>query len=65
MNKVQSARLLATGQKVAFRQDTYSLSLTGLPVAPPDSPITTIAMELDGEARQDNIFVRRRERGTV
>ena len=65
MNKVQSARLLATGQKVAFRQDTYSLSLTGLPVASPDSPITTIAMELDGEARQDNIFVRRRERGTV
>jgi alpha-L-fucosidase len=65
MNKVQSARLLATGQKVAFRQDTYSLSFTGLPAAPPDSPITTIAMELDGEARQDNIFVRRRERGTV
>ncbi len=65
MNKVQSASLLATGQKVTFRQDTYSLSFTGLPENPPSTPITTIAMELDGEPKQDEIFVRRRERGSV
>src|SRR6516165_9482545 len=65
MNKVKSASLLATGQKVAFKQDTYSLSFTGLPDNLPFTPITTIAMELDGEPKQDEIFVRRRERGTV
>jgi alpha-L-fucosidase len=65
MNKVTSARLLATGQKVTFKQDAYSLSFTGLPDNLPFSPITTIAMELDGEPKQDEIFVRRRERGTV
>jgi hypothetical protein len=31
----------------------------------PFTPITTIAMELDGEPKQDEIFVRRRERGAV
>jgi alpha-L-fucosidase len=65
MNKVQSARLLGTGQKVTFKQDAYSLSFTGLPESPPDTPITTIAMELDGVPNQDNIFVRKRERGGV
>jgi alpha-L-fucosidase len=65
MNKVTSASLLATGQKVAFKQDAYSLSFTGLPDNMPFTPITTIAMELDGEPKQDEIFVRRRERGTV
>jgi len=65
MNKVTSASLLATGQKVAFKQDTYSLSFTGLPDNMPFTPITTIAMELDGEPKQDEIFVRRRERGTA
>jgi alpha-L-fucosidase len=65
MNKVKSASMLATGQKVAFKQDTYSLALTGLPENMPFAPITTIAMELDGEPRQDEIFVRRRDRGTV
>jgi alpha-L-fucosidase len=65
MNKVKSARLLATGQKVAFKQDTYSLSFTGLSEAMPFTPITTIAMELDGEPKQDELFVRRRDRGTV
>jgi len=65
MNKVKSASMLATGQKVAFKQDTYSLALTGLPENMPFAPITTIAMELDGEPKQDEIFVRRRDRGTV
>ncbi len=65
MNKAKSATMLATGQKIAFKQDTYSLSLTGLPENVPFAPITTIAMELDGEPKQDEIFVRRRDRGTV
>jgi len=65
MNKVKSASMLATGQKIAFKQDTYSLALTGLPENMPFAPITTIAMELDGEPKQDEIFVRRRDRGTV
>jgi len=65
MNKVQSASLLATGQKVAFKQDAYALSFTGLPENLPFAPIATIAMELDGEPKQDEIFVRRRDRGTV
>jgi len=65
MNKVTSASLLHTGQKVTFKQDAYSLSFTGLPDNMPFSPITTIAMELDGEPKQDEIFVRRRERGNV
>jgi len=64
-NNVASARLFATGQNVAFKQDTYSLSLMGLPENPPDTPVTTIAIELDGEPKQDELFVRRRERGTV
>jgi alpha-L-fucosidase len=65
MNKVKSATMLATGQNIAFKQDTYSLSLTGLPENMPFAPMTSIAMELDGEPKQDEIFVRRRDRGTV
>jgi alpha-L-fucosidase len=65
INKVKSASMLATGQKIAFKQDTYSLSFTGLPENMPFAPMTSIAMELDGEPKQDEIFVRRRDRGTV
>jgi hypothetical protein len=39
--KAKSAKLLATGQNVAFKQDTYNLAFTGLPEAMPQSPITT------------------------
>jgi alpha-L-fucosidase len=65
MNKVKSASLLATGQKVAFQQDEYRVRFTGLPAKAPDNLITTIAIECDGEPRQDEIFVRNRERGQV
>ena len=34
------------------------MHITGLPAEAPDSPITTIAIECDGEPRQDVIFVR-------
>jgi alpha-L-fucosidase len=65
MNKVKSARLLAGGENLAFEQDPYRVRFTGLPERAPDYPITTIAIELDSEAKQDNIFVRKRERGHV
>jgi alpha-L-fucosidase len=32
--------------------------LTGLPMDPPDAPVTTIALECDGEPHQDTNFVR-------
>jgi alpha-L-fucosidase len=65
MNKVKSARLLSTGRPVAFEQDEYRVRFTGLPAKAPDTPITTIAIECDGEPRQDQYFVRGRERGQV
>ena len=59
MSQVRSANLLATGQKVAFQQDRLRVRFTGLPEKAPDDPITTIAIECDGEPKQDNIFVRK------
>lgn len=63
MTKVKSASLLATGQKVTFQQDGYRVRFMGLPRKAPDEPITTLAIECEGEPRQDEIFVRKRERG--
>jgi alpha-L-fucosidase len=63
--KVKSATLLATGQKVDFDQDTYRIRFKGLPEKAPDDPITTIALECESEPKQDELFVRRRERGQV
>jgi alpha-L-fucosidase len=51
--QVKSAKLLATGQVVAFKQESFRLQLLGLPKTAPDSPVTTIALELDGEPVQD------------
>jgi alpha-L-fucosidase len=65
MNKVKSASLLATGQKVAFKQDTYRVQFTGLAEKAPDDPITTLVIECDGEPKQDELFVRRRARDQV
>lgn len=65
MTKAISARFLATGKKVDFTQDTYSIKFTGLPQTAPDHPVTTIAIECESEPTQDNIFVRKRERGHV
>jgi alpha-L-fucosidase len=58
MTSAKSARLLVNDQKVNFTQDRFQLKLTGLPKEAPDHPVTTIAIECDGEPRQDNIFVR-------
>ena len=46
--KVKSARLLKTGENVAFTQDELSFRLTGLPVQAPDSPVTVVEVECDG-----------------
>lgn len=57
-SKVLSAKLLATGTPVKFEQEEFRVKFTGLPVAAPDSPITTIAVECDGEPKQDMNRVR-------
>jgi alpha-L-fucosidase len=55
---VKSARLLAGGRKVEFAQDKFRVRFTGLPQRAPDQPVTTIAIECDGEPRQDTNMVR-------
>ena len=47
-SRVLSARMLATGEPVAFVQTEDRLFLTGLPVPLPDPLVTTIALEFDG-----------------
>jgi alpha-L-fucosidase len=58
MSKVQGAKLLATGKPVKFEQDQFRVKFTGLPATAPDDPITTIAIDCDGEPKQDTDFVR-------
>jgi alpha-L-fucosidase len=55
---VRSARLLADGRRVEFTQDKFRVRFTGLPSAAPDRPVSTIAVECDGEPRQDMNLVR-------
>lgn len=62
--RVGGARLLATGEQVAFEQDGWRLRLKGLPAQPPDSPVTTVAVDCLDAPRQDTIALRR-ERGAV
>ncbi|MEN6608757.1 MAG: alpha-L-fucosidase [Bryobacteraceae bacterium] len=57
-NKVLSVKYFATGQPVKFVQDDLRVRLLDLPAAPPDSPVTTFALTLDGEPRQDMNYVR-------
>jgi alpha-L-fucosidase len=54
----KSVRLLASGESVAFQQDKLRIRFTGLPATAPDDPVTTIAIECDGEPRQDQYVVR-------
>jgi alpha-L-fucosidase len=56
---VKSAKLLATGAKVAFEQDRFRVRFTGLPQAAPDSPVTVIAAECDSEPAQDMDMIRK------
>ena len=57
--KVKSAHLLKTKAELKFTQDEYQTKFTGLPQSAPDSPVTTIAIECDGEPTQDTDFVRK------
>ena len=59
MTKVKSAQLMATKQKVTFQQDPYQVRFYGLPAQAPDQPVTTIAIECEGEPTQDTMFVRK------
>ena len=58
-NKVMSARLVAGGKEVKFDQDDFRVRFTGLPEKAPDEPVTTLAIECDGEPHQDNLYVRK------
>ena len=58
-NKVLSARLQASGKDVKFDQDPFRVRFLNLPEKAPDDPVTTIAIECDGEPHQDNEYVRR------
>jgi alpha-L-fucosidase len=57
-NQVKSARLLAGGKEIKFDQDKFRLRMTGLPEMAPDDPVTTIAIECDGEPHQDMRMIR-------
>ena len=50
--KVNSARLLATGKRIKFRQKPNQLFLRGLPEKMPDYPATVIALECAGNPWQ-------------
>ena len=50
--KVNSARLLATGERLAFKQKGSQLIFPGLPPQPPDDPISVIAVECESEPVQ-------------
>ncbi len=58
-NKVVSARLLAGDRAVKFDQDDFRVRFTGLPEKAPDEPVTTLAIECDGEPHQDMLYVRK------
>jgi len=61
-NKVLSAKLLAGGKKVEFTQDRFRVRFTGLPAAPPDDPVSTLAVECDSEPAQNTDMVRREKK---
>ncbi len=56
---VKSARLLATGEMIAFEQDAYGARFTGLPATSPDDMVTTIAAECESEPVQSTVTVRK------
>ncbi len=58
-SKVKSAKLFASAKDVKFDQDDFRVRFTGLPEKAPDDPVTTIAIECDGEPHQDTDYVRK------
>ncbi len=53
LNKVNAVRILAANQPVKFEQNEWRVRMTGLPKEAP-ALVTTIALECDGEPRQDH-----------
>jgi alpha-L-fucosidase len=56
--KVTSATILKTGQRVTVSQDGFRTLLTGLPAKAPDAPVTTLVLECDDAPVQDTDYVR-------
>ncbi len=64
--KVRSAKLMGSGESVQFAQDETRLLFTGLPVTPPDFPVTVIEAECESEPVQaDRLVIRNRRRGSA
>jgi alpha-L-fucosidase len=57
--KVKSARLFASGKPVTFEQGDQYVKFTGLPIEPPDSPVTVIAVECDSVPEIEGTDVRK------
>ena len=57
--KVKSAKLLASGKPVEFKQEELRVVLTGPPESAPDTPVTTLAIECESEPVQNMERVRK------
>jgi alpha-L-fucosidase len=56
--KVNSARIMTTGQPVKVEQTEFQAKFTGLPQKAPDDLATVLEIECDGEPIQDTLWVR-------
>jgi len=50
-----------TGEPITFAQHGFRVRLTGVAIEPPDTPLTTIAIECDAEPNLDTDFVRKKK----
>lgn len=57
--KVNAVKLHATSKPVEFRQDNFRVQCLGLPVEPPDDPVTTLEFVCESVPEQDTLYVRR------
>jgi alpha-L-fucosidase len=58
-NKVLSAKLYPTCQKVEVHQDDFRVQFVGLPARSPDPLVSVIEVECDGEPNQDQLAIRK------
>jgi alpha-L-fucosidase len=56
--KVLSAKMYPGGKTLKFDQQDFRVRISGLPAAPPDPLVTTIAVECDAEPTQDMQAIR-------
>jgi alpha-L-fucosidase len=63
MNRVRSARILGTGQRVKVRQEGLHVRLLDLPAQAPDPACTVIRLNLDGPPKEDPAVVHLWEQG--